>query len=154
MNSGKTINRSPLSGNGMSKESTPKRNKLVRSVAGNNLLLKTPQKTEAKENNANGGNFKLSSHTTPSNNLLKRKEGSLFLELVTNGKVLEVKEHLKRNPSLHNQLGEKNRTALHIACNSGKQEIVDLLLACPGIQVNCLDNELHSPLHFASRWGK
>ena len=75
-----------------------------------------------------------------------------FFEAVVPGKVDEVKEILRDNPTL--DVNWKNDqffgcTALHLACTKGFEAIVAILLAHPGIDVN--EKAIHGATPFF--WG-
>jgi len=78
-----------------------------------------------------------------------------FYEAAETGKVEEVKEILKNDPTLNvNWKNEYGTTVLNRACAYGHDSIVSLLLAHPDIDVNKKDNDGNTPFMWACVFGR
>lgn len=75
-----------------------------------------------------------------------------LLEATKKGNLLEVKDLLAKGAD-PNYLGEKNRIALHVAAYYGHTHIASFLLQQTGIGIEIGDVDMHTPLHFACRFG-
>ena len=53
-------------------------------------------------------------------------------------------------PAALNLRDHRGRTALHLAIGDGRLEAVLMLLAAPGVDVNCTDARMTTPLHWAA----
>lgn len=43
---------------------------------------------------------------------------------------------------------------MHVAAAKGYMEVLQLILQCPNVNVNCRDNDGWTPLHAAAHWGQ
>jgi len=67
-----------------------------------------------------------------------------FWDATYNGKVEEVKDILRKNPSLNvnwKNEGDRARTALFVACREGHDSVVSILLAHPDIDPNLKERD-------------
>ena len=78
-----------------------------------------------------------------------------FWDLCRLGKMKELRELLLAGADPNTRGGRYNRTCLMEATRANHEEMVDLLLAQPGIDVNAKDNFDYTSLHYAcSRFTK
>lgn len=72
-----------------------------------------------------------------------------------NGCVPIIKKLINKFPDAWELLNDKGRTALHVAAESGKQDVVDYLLEAQGFEgfINKKDKDGNTPLHLASIQG-
>ena len=78
-----------------------------------------------------------------------KTEGTMeetFYEATSNGKMEEVKEILRKNPTPNvNWKNDSGWTAIHVACWTGRDAIVSVLLAHPDIDLNLKNNGGYTP---------
>jgi len=85
--------------------------------------------------------------------LLPKKMEKTFYSAAEGGKVEEVKDILRKNPSLNVNWKTEGRygyTALFAACWKGRDSVVSILLAHPDIDPNLKDENGNTPFMIAS----
>ena len=76
-----------------------------------------------------------------------------FVSMCARGEVEGVREALEKGVDV-NSRGEKQETGLLGAAILGHEEVVEVLLAQPGVDVNCRDDMGYTALHWASGSGQ
>ena len=78
-----------------------------------------------------------------------------FLEAARNGRVEEVEEILRNNPTFNVNCRDEDgdQTALYHACKHDRGSVVSILLAHPGIDVNVKDEFGCTPFYYACVYG-
>ena len=71
-----------------------------------------------------------------------------FVLMCAMGEVEGVREALRRGVDF-NTRGSYNNTGLIMAACGGHEEVVEVLLAQPGVDVNCRGGASHTALHYA-----
>jgi ankyrin repeat protein len=72
----------------------------------------------------------------------------VFLDCARNGELAEISDYLENQTIDLNVRNENGLNALHLACQHGQLEIVNILLL-HGLDINSRDSENWTPLHFA-----
>jgi ankyrin repeat protein len=75
-----------------------------------------------------------------------------FLEIVKNGPISSIIEHLEQDLSLIQSVDEKGNTALHYAINGGNIDIIKLIISKTS-NINVQNTDGETPLMFAKRFG-
>ena len=76
-----------------------------------------------------------------------------LLEICRDGKLVEVSEALQAGADPNTRGGIYNMTCLMVATVRSHEEMVELLLAQPGIEVNAKDSRKETALYYACRGG-
>ena len=71
-----------------------------------------------------------------------------FLEMCKRGEVEEVREALARGVDVNTRI-TRDRTGLMAAAYGNHEEVVEVLLAQPGVDVNCRNDYGSTALHYA-----
>lgn len=122
----------------------------------NYVGLLTSLKPEWEEANVKNSSSFSVSVSRPKNNVEILSESDKTIEdFIKEGNVEKFKELLSHiDASELNSLDEENSMGLlHWAADRGNAEILELILSQPGIDVNLLDGDKQSALHYASSCG-
>ena len=118
----------------------------------NHLVLEpdsTPLMVASSNNDTQMVKFLLTNHADP--NIQTRRKFTALM--YASGSIKIFKMLLDHNADI-NVINLNNQNVLHWACFADNNDIVDILLTRRHDFVNMQDNEGHTPLHFAIRYGR